>query len=280
LVSAVVPTRDRADLLGACLEGLFGCTEGVAIEVVVVDHGSREEATAALLRAARDRWAGRLRVVRDDDSFNFSRLCNRGAAVARGESILLLNNDVAPLRADWLAHMRPWLDHPGVGAVGARLLYPDGTIQHAGMHVGRGWTAHVHRGASGDAPGYRGRIARTATWSAATGACLLLRRADWERLGGLDEGLPVTWGDVDLCLRLRQEMGLVTVVAQAARLTHCESATRRHDPVEFAASAARVIARLPAHWTDPFAHPRYAPAAEDLDRSILPDTPADAPPWR
>jgi GT2 family glycosyltransferase len=279
-VTAVIPSRDRPELLETCVRGLCAGTDWPSLEVVIVDHASTRPATATMLRTLCARYTGRVRVMRDDGEFNFSRLCNRGAALAGDGHVLLLNDDIEIGDATWLRRMAAALDLPGVGAVGARLLYPDGTIQHAGLHVGQDWTAHVHRGAPGDAAGHGGCIAGLRCWSAATGACLLVRGEDYRALGGLDEGMRITWSDVDLCLRLRHDLGQATVVTQDAVLIHHGSASRRHDPVEFAASAARAAARLPADWTDPWAHPRYARACEQLEQGVLDGTPPSSPTWR
>ncbi|MEB3184590.1 MAG: glycosyltransferase family 2 protein [Cyanobacteriota bacterium] len=233
-VQVVIPSRDQAPLLERCLESLQGsCGRYPNLQITVVDHASREPATAALLAAWRRRLGDRFQVLRQGGRFNWSRLNNR--AIRRGEAplLLLLNNDVEALAAGWLEAMAAQALRPVVGAVGAVLLYPDHRIQHAGIRLGFGADGraaeHAYRGLAWPATVHRGRAQLLTGWAAVTGACLMLRRQDWQRLGGLDERLPVEGNDVDLCLRL-QRRGLRVVVEPAALLLHheCQSRDPRH----------------------------------------------------
>jgi GT2 family glycosyltransferase len=231
LVSVIIPTRDRADLLSQCMDGLLARTDYPALEAIIVDNGSTDPKTLALLtRLAED---GRVRVVRDKGPFNFSALINRGASAARGDVLLLLNNDIDPIDPDWLREMVSHAMRPDVGAVGARLLYPDNSIQHAGVVLGIGLppgvAGHFQLGASSDALGYFGRLQLARTVSAVTGACLAVRRTLFEEVGGLDATrLKVAFNDVDFCLRLR-ERGYRNVWTPRAQLYHHESASRGSD---------------------------------------------------
>ncbi|WP_232628649.1 glycosyltransferase family 2 protein [Methylobacterium sp. Leaf118] len=225
LVSVVIPTRDRAELLAVVLDGLFARTDYPAIEVIVVDNDSREAATQALFAGyAED---ARLRVLPSPGPFNFSQLSNQGAAAARGSVLLFLNNDIEVLEPGWLTELVSIAVEPGIGAVGAKLLYPDGTIQHGGIVLGIGGIAgHSHLGLPGDAPGYFARMVLTQEVSAVTGACLAMRRAVFEEVGGFDaEALAVAFNDVDLCLRVGAA-GYRVVWTPHARLIHHESKSR------------------------------------------------------
>jgi glycosyltransferase involved in cell wall biosynthesis len=266
LVSVIVPTRDRADLLSVCARGVLRGTDYSALEFLVVDNGSREPATAALLA---DLSAdSRVRVLRIEEKFNFAALCNRAASEARGEVLVLLNNDVEIVEPGWLRELVAHALRPEVGAVGARLLYPSGRVQHAGIVLGGGpdgVAAHLLAGAPRDAPGPGAALWLEREVGAVTGACLAVRRASYLAVGGMDEAnLPVAYNDVDLCLRLRAA-GLRIVWTPFAELIHHESATRAQDtdPAR-AARLRRDAAFMRARWgaallDDPFCNAHYSP---------------------
>lgn len=226
-VSIVIPSRDRADLLGRCLAGLYDGTTYRRFEVVVVDNGSREAATRALYEEYARR--GSFRVVPYNEPFNFSTACNRGARAARGDALLFLNNDTEVLEAGWLDRMVRWLDVPAVGAVGARLLFPDGTLQHAGVIVGMaGLASHLMHGTSEGSQSCFGSDDWVRDLSAVTAACLLMSRELFDGLGGFDESYRLAYSDVELCLRVRAA-GRRVVYAPDVRLLHHESQThQRH----------------------------------------------------
>lgn len=250
LVSILIPTRDRLDLLRDCVESVAALSSYPHREVVVIDNGSREPATLEWLRAQEAR--GALRVVRVAERFNFSRLINRGAEEAKGEVLVLLNNDTKVLAPGWIEAMLEHALRPGVGAVGAKLLYPDGTVQHAGVVLGLvGVAGHAYCGCPAGHPGVGGRAALIGNWSAVTAACVMLTREAFRAVGGMDEGFPINFGDVDLCLRL-SAAGLRTVWTPHALLEHRESASRHKsvDPAEEALLLRRfsgLIARDPLH---------------------------------
>lgn len=224
-VSVVIPTRDRAELLRVTLDGLFTGTDYPDIEVLVVDNDSREPATAALFAAYGHE--PRLRVLSAPGAFNFSDLSNRGAYAATGPVLLFLNNDVAVIEPDWLRELAAIALDPAVGAVGAKLLYPDGTVQHGGVILGVGGVAsHSHHGVADDDPGYFGRMVQAHEVSAVTGACLAMRADVFAEVGGFDaERLKVAFNDVDLCLRVRVA-GYRIVWTPFAKLVHHESKSR------------------------------------------------------
>jgi GT2 family glycosyltransferase len=220
-VSIVIPFRDQVELLRACL-GSLRRGSYPDVEVVLVNNGSeRPETLRYLERSRQRRW-----VVDCPGTFNFSRLCNEGARRAGGDYLLFLNNDTEVLHPDWLQRMLRLAGRPDVGVVGATLLYPDGTIQHAGLFPrpdGR-WI-HGYRNMPAHAPGEQGELGQARTVPAVTGACMLLRRDFFWALGGFDEELPITYGDIDLCVRARRQ-GRLVVVTPHARLLHYEALSR------------------------------------------------------
>jgi len=281
LVSVIVPTRDRADLLERCAEGVLNGTDYGPLELIVVDNGSEEPATAALFE--RLRQDPRVRILPLPGPFNFSDLNNQAATVARGEILVLLNNDIEVTRRDWLTELVAHAVRPNVGAVGARLLFPDGRVQHAGVVLGIGGVAgHLGYGLPGDNGGYFKHLVTTRSVSAVTAACLAIRKPVWDEVGGLDaEGLAVAFNDVDLCLKLRAK-GYDIVWAAHAELVHHESATRGEDrtPAERARFAAELHV-MRGRWgaalkQDPFYSPLF-----DRDRSDhhLATPPRRRAPW-
>lgn len=242
LVSIIIPTRDRLELLRRCVESIRTNTSYDAIEIIVVDNGSVEIETLAYLRQSQAK--GMLNVVRDDEPFNYSRLNNRGAAIARGEILLFLNNDTEVEESGWLTEMVSHLLQPGVGAVGARLWFPNETLQHGGVVLGLGGVAgHAFTNIPRGHPGYFNRAMLQQNCSAVTGACLMVRKAIFEELGGFDEAnLGVTFNDIDFCLRLGKR-GYRVVWTPYANLVHHESASRGHqrnpdEKAEFLRAAA------------------------------------------
>lgn len=228
LVSLVVPTRDRIELLRACVTGLLNRTSYGSLEVLIVDNDSTEPATLAYLAAV----VGdpRVRVLHYPGSFNYSSLNNYAVTQASGDIIGLVNNDIVPIASDWLDEMVGHALRPDVGAVGAKLYYGDDTIQHAGIVTGMGGIAsHVGKGLPRTHPGQLNRLQLVHNVSCVTGACLLVRKAVYQELEGLDAvNLPVAYNDVDFCLRLR-ERGYLIVWTPFAELYHLESATRGTD---------------------------------------------------
>ncbi|MER2253406.1 glycosyltransferase family 2 protein [Methylorubrum podarium] len=266
LVSVVIPTRDRAELLRVVLDGLFARTDYPALDVVVVDNGSTEPATRDLF--ARYAAEPRLRVLPAPGPFNFSDLSNRGAAAARGTILLFLNNDIEVLEPGWLTELASIASDPEIGAVGAKLLYPDGTIQHGGIVLGIGGIAgHSHLGLPGNEPGSFARMLLSQEVSAVTGACLAVRADVFSEVGGFDAAhLAVAFNDVDLCLRIRAA-GYRIVWTPHARLVHHESKSRgAEDTPEKRArfeAESRVMRERwePVLRADPYYNPNFSRAA-------------------
>jgi GT2 family glycosyltransferase len=217
-VSIVIPVYNKAELTHQCLELLRKHTTETAYEVIVVDNASTD-GTEALL--CDQEAAGHVRYVRNEENRGFGRACNQGAALARGEFLLLLNNDTIPLPG-WLEALVETMDaDPTIGVVGSRLLYPNETIQHAGMvFTPAGRLEHVHRGAARDAA----EVLEARDFPCVTGACLMLRRDLFARLGGFDDRFFFYLEDVDLCLRV-WEAGLRVHYCPASVVYHYENAS-------------------------------------------------------
>lgn len=264
-VSVIIPTRNRADLLRTCLAGLTA-TEYPGLEIIVVDNDSDEPETLALLESLDP---ASVRVLRHPGPFNFSALNNRAAAEAGGQLLCLLNNDIEVLEPDWLATLATQAQRPEVGAVGARLLYPDGRIQHAGVALGLGGgTGHVHRLLRPDDEGYFRRHALPQYVTAVTAACLVVTKDKFMAVGGLDErNFPIAFNDVDLCMKLNAR-GWQSFYEPRATLVHHESVSRGFD--RDPAGAARLAgetAALKRKWVpegtvDRFHHPALSSASE------------------
>jgi GT2 family glycosyltransferase len=219
-VAIVIPTRDRVELLRRCIESIEARTTYAECSLVIVDNDSRDPETLRYLEAIPHR------VIRDPRPFNYSQLMNAAIEQVEAEHVVLLNNDVTVITPDWLEAMLEHSQRPEVGAVGCRLLYPDGRPQHEGVGVGVGSPA-INLDLSALFP--MGRAIREV--SAVTAACMMIRRAVHREMGGLDECLRVAFNDVDLCLRLRRA-GYRIIYTPLAELYHHESASRgdrRHD---------------------------------------------------
>lgn len=227
-VSVLIPTRDQGRLLERCLRSVRDLSTWPDLELVVVDHQTTQRRARRVLDGLRRDPAAT--VLHQEGPFNFSAMVNRAAEAATGDVLCLLNNDTEVIAPDWLERMVGQLDRPGVGVVGALLLFTDGTIQHAGIHPGvDGLMGHGHKHRSGDDPGYFGRLTTPHEVAAVTGACLAVRREVFRSLGGLDaECLPVAYNDVDFCLRARSA-GLRVVLEPRAVLHHHESVSRGFD---------------------------------------------------
>ena len=223
--SLILPTRDRLDLLQPCLESLKRHPAGADFELIVIDNGSiRPDVLDYLRQIGKEPGT---RVLRRPGPFNFSALCNAGAREASASFLVFLNDDVEALAPDWLGRLLVYAAEPNVGAVGAKLLYPDGRLQHGGVVLGLdGFAGHAQRALGADDPGYLGALAWPREVAAVTGACLAVEARKFFEIGGFDEArLPIEYNDIDLCLRL-SEAGYVSVFEPRARLMHRESASR------------------------------------------------------
>lgn len=224
LVSIVICTRDHESLLRKAIDSICLKSSYRRYEIIIVDNGSSCGRTLQYLEAIKNR--PHITVLRRNTPFNYSELNNFAIERATGELLCLLNDDIEVVTPGWLEEMIMFGLQPEVGAVGARLWYPDGTLQHGGVVLGIGRVAgHAHLGLPKGKPGYFGRAIRQQEISAVTGACLLMRRDVFYAVGGLDEAFPADFNDVDLCLRIRKA-GYSIIWTPYAELIHHESASR------------------------------------------------------
>ncbi len=263
LVSLIVPTRDRLDLLRTCVESLSARTDWPALEILIVDNDSREPETLAYLRALEA--GGRARVVHWPGPFDFASMNNAAAQSARGRLLGFVNNDVEAFAPDWLRRMAVEALRPEVGAVGAKLIDAQGRIQHGGIVLGAGggMATHAHRFFPGDAPGDLRRLHATHRVSAVTAACLVVEAKKFAAVGSFDAArFAVDFNDVDLCLRL-EAAGWRSLMVPGAVLHHREAASRRWTPRALSRHEAEV-AHLQARWPERLAgdrryHPGFDP---------------------
>lgn len=263
LVSVIIPTKDQLPLLQQCVETLLEKTAYRNFEVLIVDNGSSSPEALVWLDGIERMGLDQLRVLRYPLPFNYSAMNNLAARQARGEYLLLLNNDTAVLQGDWLDGMLNHAQRPEVGIVGAKLLYPDGRIQHAGVVLGlNGPADHPHIGDPLNTPGHMHRLLVDQDLSAVTGACLMVRKSLYEEVGGLDEeAFKVSYNDVDLCLKVRQA-GYLVVWTPHVLVMHVGSVSQKSvDKATDEAKHARFAAEqdaMYAKWLPVLAHdPAY-----------------------
>lgn len=287
LISIVIPTRDLAPSLDSCLNSIVAKTNYQHFEIIIVDNGSQRQETFRLFSEYEGLLGQkRFRVIRLDIPFNFSELVNAGAQEAAGDLVLLLNNDVEVQGPPtWLEEMGGYAQRNEIGCVGAVLLYPDGTIQHAGVILGLisspecpGVAGHSHKYLPGDYLGYFTRLRIVSNYSAVTGACLMVRRELWEKVGGFAPKLSIAFNDVDFCLRLRAQ-GYRHVVLPHVRLTHHESKSRGHeDTSEKQARFQQEIGIMRRQWAheldnDPYYNKNLTFEREDFSLGEVPRFP-------
>jgi GT2 family glycosyltransferase len=267
LVSIVIPIKNRADLLQRCILSIRDKTGYEHYELIVVDNQSDDPSTIEYLEQLKRE--PHVRVLPYDHPFNFAAINNLAAELANGEMLLFLNNDTEVKVPEWLEAMVEQAQRPEVGAVGAKLLYPDNTVQHAGVVLGlrRGVAEHAYKGLPDDDPRYFQNLHVIRNYSAVTGACLMTRKQLFQEVGGFDaEHLPVAFNDVDLCLRLR-ERGYWIVYTPYAVLYHHESATRGRelDPSEEDYMKTRWKAAIE---DDPFYNPHLTRDLHDFSLGV------------
>lgn len=232
MVSILIPNKDHIKDLTRCIDSIREKSAYDNYEIVVIENNSEKEITFRYyeyLESLPD-----VRVIRYEKGFNYSAINNFGAGCAKGEYLLLLNNDTEVITPEWIEELLSYAQRRDVGAVGAKLYYGDNTIQHAGIVIGLGSdraAGHVSYGVPGDSKGYMGRLHYVQNVSAVTGACLMVKKALFEELGGLDESFAVALNDVDFCLRVR-EKGLLNIFTPDAELYHYESRSRGFENTE------------------------------------------------
>jgi len=279
-VTIIIPTRDRRDLLKKCVDGVLERTTYPRFDLIIIDNRSEKTETLEYLRSLRD--DPRVNVISYEDEFNFAKIHNRIVGSARGELVVLLNNDVDVITGDWLEIMVGHALDPGVGVVGAKLYFPDGKIQHAGVVLGFGAAAgHLFHRVDRVKIGPAAVLAASQDVSAVTGACMLFRRSVFAELHGFDEAFAVDYNDIDFCLRAR-ERGYRVVWAADAELYHFECATRgtghiSESPGQQAKQSRfrRETARFRERWMrlikdDPYYNPNLSLTLADRSLAVPP----------
>ncbi|MBQ4243239.1 MAG: glycosyltransferase [Lachnospiraceae bacterium] len=281
LVSVIIPNREHESDLRRCIDSIMLRSSYENYEIVVVENGSTSEGIKAYYEELGK--APNISVISvEQESFNYSELINKGAEAAKGEYLLLLNNDTEVITRDWIEELLMYAQREDVGAVGCKLYYPDYTIQHAGVVIGLGahrTAGHVHYRLAKGNLGYMGRLCYAQNFTAVTGACLMVSRADFDACKGLDTGFAVALNDVDLCLKLRH-MGRVNVFTPFAELFHYESASRGSDvsgaDAERAARYDRESEAFRERWAadleagDPYFNPNFSPDYSNFTLKVNP----------
>jgi GT2 family glycosyltransferase len=228
LVSIIIPTRDYLKYLRVCIEGILTGTSYENFEILILDNESKDKSTLDYFdQLSNDE---RIRIIKTPGKFNYSKINNLGVTYAKGELLLFLNNDIEPISDNWLTEMVSHGIRPEIGCVGAKLLYPNDTIQHGGVVLGLGGLAgHAFKSFPMDHSGYKNRLCLVQNYSAVTAACLLVKKKLFEQVGGFnEENLQVAFNDVDFCLKVR-EQGFRNLWTPFALLYHFESASRGDD---------------------------------------------------
>ncbi len=227
-VSVIIPTKNKPELCEVVINSIFSLTDYPDFEILLIDNNSDDPAFFEMVKKYERDEPARFRCIRDTGGFNFSRLMNFGAASAKGDYLLLLNNDTEVIHADWMTAMVEQAQFPDNGVIGARLLYQNNTIQHAGVIIGLGGIAgHTFVGFEKDAPGYFYFLKTINNYSALTAACCMVRKNCYDEIGGFDEELAVEFNDVDFCLRLK-DRGYNNLYLPHVTLYHYESISRGH----------------------------------------------------
>ena len=264
LVSVIIPNKDHIDFLKPCIESLQKKCSYRNIEIVIVENNSTEKETFDYYEEVRKQYDN-IVFLTYQGGFNYSKINNFGVSESHGERILLLNNDTEVISPDLFENMLWYLERPEVGMVGARLLYADNTVQHAGVLTGAGGLAdHMFKGLPAGKPGYMCRSITTHDVSAVTAACLMVKRSVYDEVGGLDESFEVAFNDVDFCLKVRQA-GYLIVYDAEAQLYHYESKSRGSENtpakfLRFSGEASRISAKwkILVDYYDPYYNPNMS----------------------
>ena len=269
MVSILIPNKDHVDDLRKCLDSIRQRTTYSEWEAIIIENNSTDRQTFEYYQEIQK--DSRIHVVEWKGEFNYSAINNFGAQYARGEYILLLNNDVEVITSDWLEQMIMFAQRDDAGAVGCMLYYPDDTVQHAGVVLGIGGVAgHAHKYFKRGDYGYMSRMSIAQNYSAVTAACLMMRKCVWDEVGGLDEGFQIAFNDVDLCMRIR-EAGYLIIWTPYAELYHYESKSRGlEDTPEKQKRFVGEIKRFRQRWSrqleagDPYYNPNLTLDREDF----------------
>jgi len=259
-VSIIIPTRDRLDITRVAVNSILEKTDYGNFEVVIIDNGSVESGTLAWFKEIVG--TSQVKVIRDDGSFNYSALNNMAVFQSKSDIVALVNNDIEIISPGWLREMVSLAIRSDVGCVGAKLYYPDDTIQHAGVVIGLGGVAgHAYKNRDRGDPGDFARLMLRCEYTAVTAACLVVRRAVYEQVGGLDEkNLVVAFNDVDFCLKVRVA-GYRNLWSPFAEMYHHESASRKTEdtPEKQARFKSEAHYMIDSWQTDTMDDPAYNP---------------------
>lgn len=274
LVSIIIPTKDLADVLDVCLQSIFTQTTYPNYEVIVIDNNSTEAKTQKCFAYWQEQQGDRFKYYSYNVPFNYSQINNYGVTKARGEYLLFLNNDTKVVNPDWLEAMVEQAQRTSIGAVGSMLLYPDDTIQHAGVVLGIGGVAgHSHKHFHVSQPGYISQIASINNYSAVTAACLMCRRKVFEAVEGFETDLAVAFNDVDFCLKLLSR-GYRNIYLPHVVLYHYESKSRGYeDTPEKQARFTQEVNYMKQKWqelflNDPCYNPNLTKSHEDYSLNV------------
>lgn len=228
LISIIIPTKDNYEVIKTCIDSIFNKSSYKNFEVLVISNNSTQKELFKYLDVCKDEYGSQFNWFEYNVPFNFSKLMNFGRQQAKGKYLLLLNNDTEVITEDWMEAMVEQAQRPKAGAVGVKLLYPDNTIQHAGVIIGLGGIAgHTFVGMHKDEAGYFNYIQSINNYSAVTAACLMVKTSDYDKVNGFNEEFEVEYNDVDFCLKL-MDAGLYNVYLPHVELYHYESLTRGH----------------------------------------------------
>ncbi len=228
LVSIMIPNKDHVEELDICLRSVYERSLYKNFEVIIIENNSTQESTFEFYKAAEARYPD-LKVVRWEHEFNYSKINNFGFEHARGEYVILLNNDIEIITPEWIEEMLMFVQRPDVGAAGMMLYYPDDTVQHAGVLLGIGGIAgHAHKDYKRNEPGYFCRLAFAQNYSAVTAAAMMVKASVYREVGGLEESFAVAFNDVDFCVKIGQA-GYRIAWTPYAEAYHHESKSRGAD---------------------------------------------------
>ncbi len=269
MVSIIIPNKDQASVLKNCVDSILTKSTYTNYEIIIVENNSVEAATFDYYNTLKN--PARVRVIQFYGEFNYSTVNNLGAKRAKGDILLLLNNDTEVITPNWIEEMLMFAQREDVGAVGAMLYYPDDTIQHGGVILGIGDVAgHSHRHFKRNTGGYMSRPYIVQNLSAVTGACVMIPKRVYDKINGLDEGYAVAFGDVDLCMRIREE-GYLIVFTPYAELYHHESISRGPDDTPENSTRSKLETKhFHSKWFevlekgDPYYNPNLTLATEDF----------------
>ncbi len=264
LVSIIIPNKDHVEILEQCIRSVVEKSSYDCYEILVIENNSTEQKTFDYYKKLeKDK---RIHVITCVTDWNYSYINNFGVKQARGEYLLFLNNDTEVIAPDWMEQMLLFAQRPDVGAVGAKLFYPDGTIQHGGVTLGvRGVAGHAFHGEAGDSPGYMNRLITVQNLSAVTAACMMVPARVFREVGGFDESYRVAFNDTDLCMRIRKA-GHLIVYNPKVQLYHYESKSRGKDEesLEKRKRFSREVKRFQRQWCkeltmgDPYYNPHLS----------------------